>query len=217
MEDFPGLNPEFVISTEDALRELFSPPHEIAVAKVIGHLDKHARALIARSPFLCIGTQTPQGDADVSPRGDPPGFVKVLNERVLLIPDRPGNNRLDTQSNIIANPNVGIIFMIPGFDETLRINGKAKITTEPALLETMSVQGRTPSVAIAVQVEEVLMHCAKAFRRARLWDPDQLQDRKEMPSLRQIILDQTEAPPVSDAELRKMDEELEKSYQRSMY
>lgn len=211
------INPEFVITDEQTLRSLFQPTHALAARKSLDLLDKHALAFIRRSPFLCIGTQNLDGKADVSPRGDPVGFVKILDQHTFAIPDRPGNNRLDTQVNIIENPSVGIIFMVPGFDETLRVNGQASLVTDPELLESMSVNDRAPKIAIVVKVTEVFMHCAKAFRRSRLWDPDQIQDRAEMPSLMNILLDQTVGAPSDDDEMRKMDDALEVEYKKSMY
>ena len=121
------LNDAFVSHTEQDLRALFPATHDLALRKCQDHLDQHAREFVSRSPFVCIGTQAPDGRADVSPRGDPRGFVKVLDDRTLLIPDRPGNNRLDSLSNIIANPQVGLLFIIPGFDDTLRVNGRARL------------------------------------------------------------------------------------------
>lgn len=211
------VKPEYVIPDEQALRDLFQPTHDLAIQKMQTALDVHAQAFISRSPFLCIGTQNPDGKADVSPRGDPAGFVKILDERTLAIPDRPGNNRLDSLSNIVANPNVGILFIVPGFDDTLRVNGQASLVTDPALLETMSVNDRTPKLAILVRVSEVFLHCAKAFRRSRLWDPDHFQDRKEMPSLIKMILDQTTGAPGDEGEMRKLDDDLEESYKKTLY
>jgi len=217
MADETKLKPEFLIRNEEELRSLFPAKHPLAIAKCLDRLDKHARDFVARSPFLCIGTQSPDGSADVSPRGDPSGFVKVLDDRTLLIPDRPGNNRLDTQSNIVANPVVGLLFMVPGFDETLRVNGKAQITRDPELLAMLAVKDRVPTIAIAVAVEEVFLHCAKAFRRSRLWDPDHRQDRNEMPSLAKIILDQSSGAPDDPEEMKKIDADLEVEYQKTMY
>ena len=128
MANTTQLKPEFLVKDQEDLRSLFPATHAIAVEKCQDRLDKHAIAFVARSPFLCIGTQSPNGSADVSPRGDSCGFVKILDDKTLLIPDRPGNNRLDTQTNNLANPAVGLLFMIPGFDDTMRVNGKAKIT-----------------------------------------------------------------------------------------
>lgn len=211
------LKPEFMIADEQELRALFPATHDLAARKSQPCLDRHAIAFIARSPFLCIGTQSADGRADVSPRGDPCGFVKVLDEHTLLIPDRPGNNRLDTQSNILANPSVGLIFMVPGFDDTLRVNGSAMITRDPDLLALFSINDRLPLTAIVVRVDEVFLHCAKAFRRSKLWDPASLQDRSEMPSLVKIILDQIDSAPEDPEEMKKMDDALEEGYRKSMY
>ncbi|WP_137110141.1 pyridoxamine 5'-phosphate oxidase family protein [Rhodobacter sp. SY28-1] len=210
-------NPELFVQDETALRALFPATHALAALKSLGILDPHAREFIRRSPFLTIGTQNSEGRADVSPRGDPTGFVQVLDDRTLAIPDRPGNNRLDTLSNILANPNVGLLFMVPGFDDTLRVNGTARLSTDPELLRAMAVNDRTPTLAIVVSVSEVFLHCAKAFRRSRLWDPEARQDRKEMPSLLKMILDQTNGAPQDPAEMRKIDEGLEADYRKSMY
>lgn len=211
------VDPAFVISDEPALRSLFEATHKLAALKSQNALDTHAQAFIRRSPFVCIGTQGLDGKADVSPRGDPVGFVRILDEHTLAIPDRPGNNRLDSLANIVANPNVGLLFIIPGFDDTLRVNGKASLVTDPELLASMSVNGRSPRLAIVVKVDEVFMHCAKAFRRSHLWDPDHLQDRREMPSLMNILLDQTTGAPSDDDELRKKDEDLEDEYRKTLY
>ncbi|MBK8085991.1 MAG: pyridoxamine 5'-phosphate oxidase family protein [Devosia sp.] len=210
------IDPAFLISDEHTLRGLFPATHDLAIQKFQTALGPHARTFIARSPFLCLGTQDRAGRADVSPRGDPPGFVRVLDDRTLAIPDRPGNNRLDSLSNILANPGVGLLFLIPGFDETLRINGRARLSTDPALLDGMIVNGRTPTLAIVVEVAEVFLHCAKAFRRSHLWDPSHLQDRHEMPSLIRMILDDTTGAP-DDEEMRRIDDGLEADYRRTLY
>ncbi|MBA4777682.1 MAG: pyridoxamine 5'-phosphate oxidase family protein [Rhizobiales bacterium] len=211
------LNPDFAIIDEQALRGLFEPTHALAIQKCQDRLGVHAQEFIRRSPFLCIGTQNLEGKADVSPRGDPAGFVKVLDGRTLVIPDRPGNNRLDTLSNIIANPVVGLLFIVPGFDDTLRVNGRATLSNDPELLKLMSVADRIPKLAIVVKVDEVFMHCAKAFRRSHLWDPAHLQVRSEMPSLIKIILDETTGAPTDGREMQKMDEQLEQDYRRTLY
>jgi hypothetical protein len=216
MEGF-RLNPEFVIADEQSLRSLFEATHALAILKCRDSLGEHAQDFIRRSPFLCIGTQNPDGKADVSPRGDPVGFVKILDKRTLAIPDRPGNNRLDTLVNIIANPSVGLMFVIPGFDDTLRVNGRAKLVNDPDLLKGMSVNDRIPKLAIVVEVAEVFMHCAKAFRRSRLWSPDHFQNRAEMPSLVKIILDETTGAPSDNDEMRKIDDALEEEYKRTLY
>jgi hypothetical protein len=208
---------DFLIRSEADLRAAFPETHDLAVRKCLDRLDTHARDFVARSPFLCIGTQSAAGLADVSPRGDPPGFVRVLDDRTLLIPDRPGNNRLDTLSNILANPAVGLLFLVPGFDDTLRVNGTASITRDPDLLAMLAVQDRLPRVAILVAVREVFLHCAKAFRRSGLWDPAQRQDRRSMPSLVHMILDQTTGAPEDPDRMRALDAALEEDYRQSMY
>lgn len=210
------VKPEFAIIDEQSLRALFPATHELAIQKFQNALGTHAQDFIRRSPFVCIGTQSQDGRADVSPRGDPPGFVQILDSRTLAIPDRPGNNRLDSLSNIIANPSIGLLFMIPGFDDTLRVNGRASLVNDPGILQTMRVNYRVPAVAVIVKVDEVFMHCAKAFRRSHLWDPAHHQDRRQMPSLIKIILDETSGAP-GDEEMRKIDDGLEEDYKRTLY
>lgn len=211
------IDPLFVVSDEQTLRALLEPTHSLALVKSQNSLGVHAQEFIRRSPFLCIGSQNAEGKADVSPRGDPPGFVKVLDERTLAIPDRPGNNRLDTLANIIANPNVGLLFIVPGFDDTLRVNGRATITRDPHVLSQMKVADRLPQLAIIVSVSEVFLHCAKAFRRSRLWSPEDRQDRSEMPSLIKMILDETTGAPKDQDEMQRMDDGLEEDYRRTLY
>lgn len=177
------------IGSEQQLRALHAPPSDLVKRKCVDRLDKHARDFVALSPFLVLGTANAKGEADVSPRGDPPGFVKVLDDRTLLIPDRPGNNLLDSLSNIVANPEVGLLFVIPGFDETLRVNGRAEVVRDPALLAPLAMEGKTPKVAIRVAVREVYLHCAKSFRRARLWDPAARVPRETLPSLGKMVMD----------------------------
>lgn len=211
------ISPASVIPDEASLRRLYDATHALAIQKCQDVLGRHAQEFIRRSPFLCIGTQNLDGRADVSPRGDPPGFVKILDERTLAIPDRPGNNRLDSLVNILANPTVGLLFIIPGFDDTLRVNGSATLTTEPELLASMSVNDRTPKLAIVVEVHEVFIHCAKALRRSHLWDPEHFQDRREMPSLVRIVLDETTGAPTDKSEMQKLDDDLEADYKRTLY
>ena len=205
------------ISTESDLRALFSDQHPLAAQKCRPALDRHCRDFIARSPFLCLGTQNADGTADVSPRGDAPGFTRIIDDTTLVIPDRPGNNRLDSLTNILSNPSVGLLFIVPGFDDTLRVNGQATLNRSPDLLATMAVSGRAPKLAIIVRVSEAFMHCAKAFRRSGLWDPAARQDRSEMPSLARIILDQTTGVPEDDGEMKKIEQEIEEDYKQTMY
>lgn len=172
-----------------AVRDQYPAPLERAVLKVLGALDPHMRGFIARSPFVCIGSSTAAG-ADVTPRGDAPGFVQVLDDSTLLIPDWPGNNRLDTLSNVEQNPDVGLLFLVPGVNESLRVNGRAAITFEPAVLARWDVGGRHPRSALRVAVREAYLHCGKALIRSQLWDPARHVDRASLPTYGQMLKDQ---------------------------
>jgi len=205
------------IADEAGLRARFGEVHPLAVAKIRPALDQYSRQFIALSPFLVISTADASGRADLSPRGDPPGFVHVIDDSTILIPDRPGNNRLDTMSNIVANPNVGCLFFIPGFEDTLRLNGRARITEDAALLRHCIVNGKPPKVGILLSVEEVFMHCAKALKRSKLWQPDYRQDRAQLPSIARIILAQTCETGVDEADARQADESVEGDYKTGLY
>ncbi len=174
----------------DELREILGVPTKFVIDKVFPHLDAHSRHFISLSPFLCMGTSGADGGQDVSPRGDPPGFVKVIDDRTVIIPERPGNRRADTMNNIIENPNVGLIFLLPGVEINLRVNGRARIARDSELLSGMEVRGKGPELGILVDIEEVYFHCAKAIMRSRLWDPETRIDRKDFPSHAQISRDQ---------------------------
>ena len=205
-----------MIKDEDELRANYGEVSHLASAKSRPALDKYSRQFIGLSPFLVISTADTQGRADLSPRGDPPGYVHVIDDNTILIPDRPGNNRLDTMANITANPNVGLLFFVPGFEDTLRLNGKARITDDPALLSASTVNGKQPVVGILVTVDEVFLHCAKALKRSKLWDPDSRQDRAQMPSIARIILEQT-STPVAEPEAARIDAEVEEEYRTALY
>jgi PPOX class probable FMN-dependent enzyme len=192
------------VRSERELRAMHAPPSELVRKKCVDRLDRHCRDFIALSPFLVLGTAGADGRADVSPRGDPPGFVKVLDERTLLIPERPGNNLLDSLSNIVANSEVGLLFLIPGFDETLRVNGTASLVKDPALLAPLAVEGKAPKLAIRVAVREAYLHCARSFRRARLWDPAARVPRDALPSLAHMVMGMA-AIEVDDEEARALD------------
>ncbi|MDW3206430.1 MAG: pyridoxamine 5'-phosphate oxidase family protein [Alphaproteobacteria bacterium] len=209
---------DYEIRTEAELRHLIGHPSGLAAKKSLTRLDRYCREFIALSPFLCIGTMSGDGRADVSPRGDPAGFVQVLDDNTIAIPDRPGNHRLDTMSNILANPSVGLIFMIPGFEDTLRINGRATLTRDPDILERATIKNKRPEIAIRVAVEEAFLHCAKALKRSRLWEEDAKVDRSVMPSLARIILNQTsEDGPIDEDTAKSADERLEASYRNHLY
>ena len=172
-------------------------------------IQQHARAIIALSPFLLIGSMRSGRGLDVSPRGDPPGFVQVPDERTLVIPDRPGNNRLDTLSNLVESAEVGILFMVPGIEMTLRVNGRASLTSDRALLDRCAVNGKTPLTSLKVEVREVFFHCAKALRRAKLWEDDYRQKPSAMPSIARIICDQVGAGHIDvDAAEKRTEESL---------
>jgi PPOX class probable FMN-dependent enzyme len=170
------------VSDLGALDELYRPPHELVLRKDVGRLDEHCRAFIATSPFVLVGTAAPNGTADVSPRGGPAGFVQVLDEHHLAIPDLNGNNRLDTIRNVVQHGAVGLLFLIPGLGESLRVNGRAWVTTDDAVLDGFTQELRRPTSAIGVQVEEAFLHCAKAFRRAGLWEPGSWPGAADRPS-----------------------------------
>ena len=195
-----------VITEETELRDVFGWPTERALNKQIERLDRHCTAIIDKSPFLLLGTSNRSGNCDVSPKGDYPGFVRVLDEKTIAIPDLPGNNRLDTLINMINNPQVGLIFMIPGMNETLRINGKVELVRDHDLLETMAYQGKLPKLAIVVHIEEVFTHCPKAFLRSKLWSDDYKIDRDELPSFAEILRDHT---GLVDCDISELQEELD--------
>ena len=176
------------IADEAALRALHHAPMSRATDKVLARLDGHCRAILARSPFCLISTQGPKG-ADLSPRGDPPGFIRVVDDGHVLVPDRVGNNRMDSMVNLFANPAIGMLVLVPGMNETLRINGIGRVTDDARLLEPAAVQGRVPKVGILIEVREAFMHCPKAFVRSKLWDPAHFMDRAQLPSYTQMLLD----------------------------
>jgi PPOX class probable FMN-dependent enzyme len=176
--------------TAAALRALYGAPSELSLKKQLTRLDPHCRRFIALSPFLVLATVGKDGLPDASPRGDAPGFVSVLDDETLLVPDRRGNNRLDSLQNISEQSGVGLIFFVPGINETLRVNGHARITTDAALLARFAVDGKVPRTGLLVAVKEVYYHCAKALIRAKLWDSSRHIARKEFPSLGRILADQ---------------------------
>src|SRR6202050_4073314 len=181
------------IGDEAQLRGLYKEPMELAVLKQLDRLDSHCRNFLAHSPFAVIGSTRPGRGTDVSPRGDAPGFARVLDPNTIAIPDRPGNNRLDTMSNIVADAEVGLLFFIPGIDETLRINGTARLSRDPELLAAGAVNGREPRMIVLVSVREAFLHCGKALKRSRLWHDDYRIERKNFPSLGRMLVEQADA------------------------
>jgi len=182
-----------------------------ATGKVLSRLDKHCRAMIARSTFVIIGTYGSKG-ADVSPRGDPAGFVRVLDDRYVLLPDRIGNNRFDSMENIFETGHIGMLFLVPGMAEVLRINGTARIVDDAGLLAGSAMQGRPPRIGVLVEVREAYLHCAKAINRAGLWDPSRHVDRNELPSYGAMLVDHCEG--LSQEESDRQGTEMA---QRGMY
>ena len=178
------------VTSKQELRAIFGEPSERAVLKCRSSLDEHSRAFIAASPFVLLATSDAAGRCDVSPKGDAPGFVQVLDDTHLAIPDRPGNNRTDGLTNILENPHIGMIFLVPGRGDTLRVNGRASIVRDGEVLTRLAAHGKTPKVAIGVEVEEAYLHCPKAFLRSSLWDPSTWADPQKLPSFAQMLWDQ---------------------------
>jgi PPOX class probable FMN-dependent enzyme len=182
--------PVDMIEDAERLREAYGPPSERALKKELRRFDKHCRDFIARSPFLVIASSDRSGRCDASPKGDAPGFVEVIDDRTLLIPDRLGNNRIDTLGNLLARPGVGLIFFVPGINETLRVNGRARITSDLALLEPLAVNGKVPRSGILVSADEIYFHCGKALIRSDLWNPQKYIRRSDFPSLGEALTEQ---------------------------
>lgn len=203
-----------IVESEEALREVVpAPPADApAIRKEISHLDGHCRDFIARSPFFLLATAAADGSTDVSPRGGPAGFVRVIGERLLLVPEYPGNRRLDSHGNLLQNGRAALLFMIPTLRETLRVTGHACITKDEALLAGFAVGKRPPLLGIGVEVEEAFIHCAKALIRSALWQPETWPD--EVPSASRILRDHMDVPSVSveDVEAR-----LREGYEKTLY
>ncbi len=200
------------ITSIDALRAHLGNISPLAERKVLPRLDAHCRRFIELSPLLVLATADADGHLDASPRGDPPGFVRVLDDRTLLIPDRPGNNRADSFGNILAAPGIGLIFFVPGIDETLRVNGAARLCTEVDELAPSAMSGKTPRTGLRVQIREVFFHCGKALKRARLWDPASRVERDAFPSLGRVIADQVSGIDAAEADAR-----IETAYRDKLY
>jgi len=199
------------ITDTEALRERYTEPAEMVRKKILPALDAHARRFIALSPFLTIATSGPHG-ADCSPRGDAPGFVRVVDERTIHIPDRRGNNLLDTLSNLLVRPDVGLLFFVPGVSETLRVNGMAKIVTDPTALAPLAMKSIVPSSALEVSVRQVYFHCGRSLIRADLWNPDKRIRRQDFPSLGTVLADQ-----MKGVDAQKADERLTAAYTTNLY
>jgi hypothetical protein len=175
------------ITSEDDLREVIGAPAEVVVSKLADRLNHLTRQFVERSPFVCIATGRPDGGLDVSPRGDPAGFVRILDERTLLLPDRPGNRLADTLTNLLVDSRVALIFVIPGVGDTFRVNGRGRIVEDEELLAESTVDGKPPKLGILVEIEEAYTQCSKALIRSDLWNPERHIDRSELPSSGEIL------------------------------
>jgi uncharacterized protein len=184
-----------IVKNETELRAIVGAPAELTVGKIADRLNHLTRQFVERSPFVCVATARPDGGLDVSPRGDPAGFVRILDERTLLLPDRPGNRIADTLTNLLADARIALLFLIPGVGDTFRVNGTAQITDDHELLVASAVEGRVPKLGIVVAIEEAYTQCAKALIRSDLWNPEKHVDRGELPSGGEILR------AVSDPEL----------------
>lgn len=202
------------IDSVEKLRAVYRrPPRARSGLKVLDHLDVHCRNFIALSPLCVISSSRADGRADASPRGDLPGsLVHVVDDRTLLLPDRPGNRQLDTLTNLLERPYVGLLFFVPGMNETLRINGRAEIVTEPELLAPLTIRGKPPLSALAVTVEEAYLHCAKALIRARIWEPEARVERSRFPTYGRVLADQ-----IAGADAAEIDADSAESARTDLY
>jgi len=175
------------ITDESELRSILGTPSAVVASKISDRLNDLTRQFIERSPFVCVATKLPGGGIDVSPRGDAPSFVRILDERTLLIPDRPGNRLADTLTNLLGDPAIGLLFLIPGVGDSFRVNGRAYITDDPELLAPSAVDGSAPKLGIVASIEEAYTQCSKALIRSDLWNPEHHVDRSELPSSGEIL------------------------------
>lgn len=187
------------VTSVDEIYAINGVPHDSIANKHTSYLTPLIEAFIQTSPFFLVATADAEGNCDVSPKGDPAGGVKILDARTLVIPDRAGNRRVDGHRNIIENPHIGLIFFIPNVDETVRVNGRAFITADPELLAELQMQGRSPNLAMVVEIDEVYMHCARAFLRSGLWQPETWPNPDDVPTLRAIMCEQKDLPPPDES------------------
>ena len=205
-----------LLDPEAALRLLssYAPVSKTAAIKDIGRIDPHMRRFIELSPLCLVSTAGAAGQQDVTPRGDPPGSFKVIDEHTVAFADRPGNNRLDTLRNLVENPEIALIFLIPGITETVRLAGTARLSLDADLLAALAVQGKTPKCAVVVQVRQAYLHCAKALLRARLWDDDYRQAKGTFPSISRMVGDQV---GLSEAEKAEREAATERAYKEGLW
>ena len=208
-----GAEFEEIVTTRERLREIIGEPSHRIANKVIDHIDEICRRFIAASPYILIATKGADGLLDVSPKGDPAGFVRVLDRKTLVIPDRLGNKRIDSFENLLVNPQVGMIFLIPGCNDTLRVSGTGRIARDMALQEALSVNGKAPNLILAVTVQEAFMHCAKSMARSGIWKPDAWPDTSDVPSLAEAMVAHGKLAETK-AEMQSM---IDEDYEERMY
>ncbi|SEH63983.1 hypothetical protein SAMN05192559_102425 [Halobacillus karajensis] len=203
-----------VIQNEEELRSITGVPSKLVKNKVIHYLDENCMGFMAKSPFLTMATADENGFCDVSPRGDQNGFVHILDEYHFIIPERPGNKRMDSMRNLLSNPHIGLIFFIPGLGETLGVNGRAEIIADEDLLERMAYKGKRPDLGIVVEVEECFIHCAKAFKRSGIWKPETWLKENERPSAVKILAEHVRQSDLDEEDVRQC---LDRSYTERLY
>lgn len=215
MAESDGRFSEFTDRVEsfDAVRDLLGEPTEVVQSKVIDSIDDVCRGFIERSPFMLLASTGNDGHVTISPKGDPAGFVQILDEKRLAIPDRLGNRRADTYRNVFENPRVGMLFLIPGKKETLRISGEARIVRDAALRESMAVNGRAPNLALVVYVERLMLHCSKCMQRSKLWQPDEWPDHSDTASIAEAMVKHAKL----DITAQEYEERLRGSGMRKLY
>ena len=201
------------VTSYEELESLIGSPSDLVIRKQLAELDKHMQAFIAEAPFALLATYGSDGRCDVSPRGDRPAVAKVVDPKTLLLADRPGNRRADSLQNIIETGRVGLLFLIPGLGETLRVNGSACVIRDDPLLESLAVNGKQPILGIAVEVEECYLQCAKALIRSKLWDPPEPLKTPSLSCFAEILIDQTNA----DETVESLDEQIQQSYEKRLY
>jgi hypothetical protein len=206
--------PTDVVSSEEEIRSVIPDQFSSQTAKVIDHIDEHIRVWIERSPYLTMATYNASGQVDISPKGDPAGFVKVLDEKTLAIPDRRGNHRFDSFRNILETGRIAVMFMVPNRREVVRVNGQAQVVRDLSLRESMSIRGRVPDFAVVVRVEEAFYHCGKAVLRSRLWEPDKAVSTDGLPTYAEAVFDQAN---ITDRSLAELEEAFQNNEKHRMY
>lgn len=206
-----------VVTSEDELRAIAGDIYPGAVTKVIDHLDEDSQAFIAHAPFLLLGSASTELGVEVSPKGDPAGFVKIIDEKTLAIPDRPGNARMDTFRNVLRDPHVGMIFLVPGRKDTLRVSGRAQIVRDEDLRQSMAVDGKVPDLALVVEVDHAFFHCAKCVVRSGLWEQSKWPDTSGMRSLGAALIAAATKRRAAAAEAKAVDDELAQDEVEGLY